>query len=198
MALEWHRASDHCAPPHPHSPASPSSCFSQYELLDTELGYSWFTETEKRSYLKDERTTSNAPKGNCLVAVIYVTGLLATADAGLQHIWTGLSICSGSWCEMRDPRNLLVEEGKAWDGQRKLVFEIRHGLHRRRVISFEELFATLTDPQTMKSESKEGLEPGPSIRGGQNSWGGSGFAKCAQSPFDFAKLNHMLFRARTA
>ena len=68
----------------PRSSASPSSCFSQHELLDTELGYSWFTEMEKRSYLKDERTTSNAPKGNCLVPVIYVTSLLANADARLQ------------------------------------------------------------------------------------------------------------------
>lgn len=97
----------------------------------------------------------------------------------------------------RPVSRLLVEEGKAWDGQRKLVFEIRHGLHRRRMISFEELFATLTYPQTMKSESKEGLEPGLSIRGEQNSRGGSDFAKHAQSPLDFANLNHKLFRART-
>ena len=66
------------------------------------------------------------------------------------------------------------------------------------MLSFEELFATLTYPQTMKSESKEGLEPGLSIRGEQNSRGGSGFAKRAQSPFDFANLNHKLLRARTA
>lgn len=147
---------------------------------------------------KDERTTSNAPKGNCLVLVIYIAGLLANADARLQYIWTGWCICSGSWCEMRDLSRLLVEEGKAWDGQRKWVFEIRHGLHWRRIISFEELFTTLTYPQTVKSESKEGLEPGLSIRGEQNSRGGSGFAKHAQLPFDFANLNHKLLRARTA
>lgn len=98
----------------------------------------------------------------------------------------------------RPVSRLLVEEGKAWDGQRKWVFEIRHGLHWRRMISFEELFATLTYPQTMKSESKEGLEPGLSIRGEQNSRGGSGFAKRAQLPFDLANLNHKLLRARTA
>lgn len=97
----------------------------------------------------------------------------------------------------RPVSRLLVEEGKAWDGQRKLVFEIRHGLHWRRIFSFEELFATLTYPQTMKSESKEGLEPGLSIREEQNSRGGSSFAKRAQSPFDFANLNHKFFRART-
>lgn len=55
----------------------------------------------------------------------------------------------------------------------------------------------LTYPQTMKSESTEGLEPGPSIRGEQNSQGGSGFPKRAQSPFGLENLNHGLFRART-
>lgn len=53
----------------------------------------------------------------------------------------------------------------------------------------------LTYPQTMKSESTEGLEP--SIGGEQNSQGGSGFPKRAQSPFGLENLNHELFRART-
>lgn len=55
----------------------------------------------------------------------------------------------------------------------------------------------LTYPQTMKSESTEGLEPGPSIRGEQNPQGGSGFPKRAQSPFGLENLDHGLFRART-
>lgn len=92
---------------------------------------------------------------------------------------------------------LLVEEGEAWDGGRKLVFEIRHGLHLRRMISFEELFAVLTYPQTMKSRSQEGLEPGLSIRGEQNSRGVSGFAKLAQLPLDSVKPNQKLVGART-
>lgn len=55
----------------------------------------------------------------------------------------------------------------------------------------------LTYPQTMKSENTEGLEPGPSIRGEQNSQGDSGFPKRAQSPFALENLNHELFRARS-
>lgn len=65
------------------------------------------------------------------------------------------------------------------------------------MISFEELFAALTYPQTMKKESEERLEPGPSIRAEQNSTkGGSGFAKRAQLPFNLANVSHELFRAR--
>lgn len=43
--------------PMPHFPIFPASCFWQYELLDTGLGYGWFTEMEKSSYLMYEKTT---------------------------------------------------------------------------------------------------------------------------------------------
>lgn len=41
----------------PRFPVFPASCFWQRELLDTGLGYGWCTETEKSSYLKEEKTT---------------------------------------------------------------------------------------------------------------------------------------------
>lgn len=68
-------------------------------------------------------------------------------------------------------------------------------MHLKGTISFKELFAALTYPQTMESKSQQGLKPGAVIRKQQNSKRVSGFAK--ESPLDSAKLNQKPFNART-
>lgn len=66
--------------------------------------------------MKDERTTSNAPKGNCLAPVIYVAGSLGSAGARLQQTWTGCALAEAAGVK-RETRVTFAgggREGVGW------------------------------------------------------------------------------------
>lgn len=153
-----------------------------------------FTEMENRSYLKGERTASKVPKGNCPMPVIYVRGLLASADARLQWSWAGLCHCSGSWWETGALCHVCWRRkgGVGWTEEMSFWSKTWAGLKKG-----EFLWGVACCADLPTDHEEEGLGPGLSIRAQQNSRAGSGCAKRGRSPEEFANLNHNLARART-